>query len=321
MNDEYLWDRSGERDPDVAALETLLARFRMRPSQAPTLPGRRTRIWWYAAVGLAAAVLLAVLAASLLRPSAGWTLTGAEGAKQVALGQTVRTSAGSTARLVSRAVGTVDLAQNTILTVTEVRAGRSELALALGTIHAKTMSPPGVFVVETPHATATDLGCEYTLSVEPGGEGRLHVDAGWVGLRRSARQSLVPEHASAVFDGEGRLTPPVFDDAPAGLFEAVRVFAIDPAPARREAALSTVLALARRRDALTVLNLFPISTHEERLRVYDRLNELVPAPAPVSREAVEDWRTGATDPWWAPVFEASGVRSIKKGKKPLSSAR
>src|SRR5262249_27753346 len=148
----------------------------------------------------------------------------------------------------------------TTVTLTELRPGRTTLELSRGTIHARTMSPPGLFVVDTPRARATDLGCEYTLSVEPGGEGRLHVDSGWVGLTRSGRQSLVPERASALFDREGRLMPPVFDDAPSGFFEAVREFALDASSSeRREASVSAILALARRRDALTLLNLFPIA--------------------------------------------------------------
>jgi hypothetical protein len=321
MSDEYLWDRSGGSDPDVARLETLLARYRSPGSQAPVARRRPHPARWFAAAGLAAAAALFAILTLPARRSDQWSLAGPRGTERVAVGQTVRTGPGSRARLSSRAVGMVDVAENTVLRVEEAREGRSVLELAVGTIHAKTTSPPGVFVVDTPRARAMDLGCEYTLSVEPAGEGRLHVDSGWVGLTRYGRQSLVPERASASFDREGNLMPPVFDDAPAGFLDAVREFSLGEPAATRDAALAAILELARRRDALTLLNLFPIASPEERLRVYDRLNALVPAPAAVTREAVENWRIGTTDAWWRPVFEASGVRAIKKGKKPISLPR
>ncbi len=71
MNDNYLWDGSGEPDPEIQRLENTLGRFRHnRPApdfraltQATlTLPApRRVRISFIAAfAGLAAAALLAV---------------------------------------------------------------------------------------------------------------------------------------------------------------------------------------------------------------------------------------------------------------------
>ena len=323
MTDEYLWDRSGDAEPDVVRLEGLLARYGAKPIAAPAPgSGLEPRIAWYAAAALAAAALV-VIVTRLAAPSDVWKVTGPRGTSRVAIGQSVRTDAVSRARLSSRAVGTVELAENTTLRVTEVREGRSILELSVGTIHAKTISPPGVFVVDTPKARAMDLGCEYTLEVEPDGGGRLHVDAGWVGLTRYGWQSLVPERASALFDRDGNLMPPVFDDAPEGFFAAVQRFSLgEPAGEERDAALSRILELARRRDALTLLNLFSRASREERLLVYDRLSALVPAPASVPRAAMEEgWRIGATDAWWPPVLEASGVRAIKKGKKTLSPAR
>jgi hypothetical protein len=122
-----------------------------------------------------------------------------------------------------------------------------------------------------------------------------------VELQRGITQSLVPRGASAAFDTEGTLTPPVFDDAPAAFKEAVR---------RHD--IARVAALARRRDALTLVNLFSRVSEAERLLLYDRLNELVPAPPSVTRESMRWWTPGATDAWWPPVLKASGVEAIKK---------
>ena len=57
MNDDYLWDRSGPPDPDVARLEQALAPLRYR-HRADLLRRPRTHSWWAAA----AAVLLCAFA-------------------------------------------------------------------------------------------------------------------------------------------------------------------------------------------------------------------------------------------------------------------
>jgi hypothetical protein len=72
-----------------------------------------------------------------------------------------------------------------------------------------------------------------------------------------------------------------------------------------------------RRDALTILNLFGHATPDERQQIYDRLNQLVPAPATISRDSVRWWTPSATEAWWAPVLQASGVSAIKKKKGML----
>src|SRR5437764_316199 len=210
-------------------------------------------------------------------------------------GDTIRATA--PLRLETPSIGVVDVAAGTTLHV----IGKSRLALDAGTIHARTTSPPGLFIVDTPRAKATDLGCEYVLDVAKDGSGSLRVTAGWVALTRGWTQSLVPRGASATFDAEGMLTPPVFDDAPVAFKEAVR---------RHD--IAQIVALARPRDALTLLNLFSRTNDEERLLVYDRLAQLVPPPAEITRQSMRWWSPGVTDAWWAPVRKASGVNAIKK---------
>ena len=166
---------------------------------------------------------------------------------------------------------------------------------------------PGVFVIDTPHARAIDLGCEYTLTVSPDGAGELHVISGWVDLSRGFEQSLVPQGASALMTADGELSVPVFDDASPRFRAAVRDFA-------NGHDLATIVSLARPRDALTLLNLFRLTTPDESVLLFDRLNQLVPAPASISREAVRYWRPDVTERWWRPILRATGLNSIKKKK-------
>ncbi|HEV8433142.1 MAG TPA: hypothetical protein VGR95_06985 [Thermoanaerobaculia bacterium] len=278
---------------DEERFETLLARYRGAPQmpdfRAVRQEPREARRWPYA---VAAAIVIAVAAGVLVpRP------------RTLRDGEIVQTTRFGT-RIKAPSIGTIDVAPHTTVQLLQSRPDRYLLDLRQGSIHATTTSPPGVFMVNTPKASAIDLGCEYTLSVEPSGAGVLHVTAGWVDLRYGFIQSLVPANARATIDAEGNVSAPVFDDA----------------PFRPDASLDTILRTARTKDAFTLLNLLPrAATADQRVRIYDRLNALVPAPANITREAVRDrWSTGTADAWWPSVLKASGVSAIKK-KKRLSS--
>jgi hypothetical protein len=64
MRKDYLWDRSGEPDPEMQSLEATLGKLRHQPQplQLPVAPPRRQDFHWLAA---AAAVVLMVLAGGL----------------------------------------------------------------------------------------------------------------------------------------------------------------------------------------------------------------------------------------------------------------
>ena len=320
MND-YLWDGNGEpdaEDADVRQLEGLLSRYR---SAAPMPDFRRVAVLrrrrrWPLAVAAAAIIAIVISAVFLLRPRANeWKATNIAGLsslpdRPLRAGDVLHTDATSRIRLESRNDGIIEVDGTSTVRLVESRKGRQRIALDVGMIHARTSSPPGVFVVDTPRAQAIDLGCEYTLSIAPGGGGDLHVISGWVDLTHGWEQSLVPHAASATIGSDGRISVPAFDDADPQFRAAVRDFA-------KAHDLTTILSLARRRDAFTLLNLFRLTTPDESTRLYDRLNELVPAPLPVRREAVRNWRTETTELWWRPVLAASGLGEIRKKKGML----
>jgi len=311
MNDDYLWDKSGEPDGEVQKLEELLGRYRSA-AQMPDFNRvaviRRRALWPYAIA--AALIVCAILGAvRFYTPANRWRAIEESGIADVPhsilrTGDVVRTERGSV-RLQSPAVGTIDLGTNTTVRLIENRSRRHRLALVAGMIHAKTTSQPGVFVIDTPKARAIDLGCEYTLTIAPGGGGELRVIFGWVDLTHGYEQSLVPQGASASIESDGSLTVPVFDDAAPAFHAAIR-----------NHDMPTILALARTRDAFTLLNLFRLATPDERMLLYDRLNQLVPAPPSITRESVRYWSPWSTELWWTPVLRASGLQALKKTKHP-----
>src|SRR5204862_5666695 len=79
--------------------------------------------------------------------------------------------------------------------------------------HAFITAPPGQFIVDTPSATATDLGCVYSLHVSEDGTGRLSVAAGWVAFEYGGRESFVPAGASSRTHPQIGPGTPTYDDA------------------------------------------------------------------------------------------------------------
>ena len=316
----YLWDGSGEPDPEIVRLEAVLGQLRHR-GMPPELPARkpvRSRTTWVIGSLSAAAAVLVVSAIgwyAVVVMSRGWTVQPIAGTPIVNGVQSPSGSGASTARLrvrewletdaVSRArinvaeIGRVDVEPNTRLQVVEAGGGEHRMSLTRGLIHARIWAPPKMFFVNTPSATAIDLGCEYTLQVDEDGAGLIRVSLGWVSFEGSGRESFIPEGAVGwTRPGAGPGTP-YYADAPSGFAEALEVLDFNAADdPRRAASFDLVLSSARRRDALTLWHLLSRGTLAERERVYARLAELAPPPDGVTREAVLKKDQSALDQWW-----------------------
>jgi hypothetical protein len=316
----YLWDRSGEPDPDVVRLETLLGQLRHHGTP-PALPDRRRRVlglstWTLGMLSAAAAVLLIAAAGwfVLERARSGWSVQTIAGTPfidgmragevrsagvRLGIGEWLVTDGLSRARIEVGQIGRVDVEPNTRLQLMQARDREHRMALTRGTIHARIWAPPKFFYVNTPSATAIDLGCEYTLQVDDSGAGLVRVTLGWVGFEGGGREAFIPEGAiGATRPGVGPGTP-YYEDAPSGYGEALTILDFgrfdDP---QRGAAFELVLSSARRRDALTLWHMLARGTTAERARVFDRLAALAPPPRGVTRTAVLAGDRRALNQWW-----------------------
>jgi hypothetical protein len=241
-------------------------------------PARELRWRPLAAVLAAAAVAAVVYWAVPRHRTVRWDIvriTGdARSTGHVQAGQWIETGAASRAVVTVGTIGTVEVAPETRLRVVATKPGEHRLALARGEIHATISAPPRLFFVDTAAGTAIDLGCEYSLQTDENGEGLLQVTRGWVSFQWKGVESLVPAGASCRTTAGGPGLP-YFDDAP----EALKA-ALD-----RTDSLTTILAAARVRDTLTLWHLLWRVAPEDRARVYDRMAQLTPVPAGVSRDA------------------------------------
>ena len=340
LKNEYLWDGSGEPDPEVAKLERALGTFR-HAGRPPELPkGLATghesnkssggaRLWFQFAAA-AASVLLVFFVWTGLRlqndtpaGGVGWGVQQVAGAPRVGaraigqpggkgtlgVGQTLETDQESRASITVSDVGQVDIDPQTRLRLAESRSSRTRLDLERGTIHAMIWAPPGQFLVDTPSALAIDLGCAYTLHVDDSGAGLLRTRMGWVGFRLNGRDAFIP--AGAVGETRPGIGPgtPYFEDATADFRAALRQFDFARlSDAERSAQLAMVLAQARAEDALTLWHLLSRANDTDRGRVFDRLNGFVAAPAGVTRAGIERGEQKMLDAWWNELgFDDIGV--------------
>jgi hypothetical protein len=315
-DDAYLWDRTGEPDPEVVRLEKALGVLQ-HTGVMPSLPARATtaqpRVWLSRPWLAAAAALLIVTAGAWFAVSLrsrSWGVSRIAGTPSVdgrsisdrarlGRGEWLVTDNASRARIAVGSIGSVEVDPNTRLQLVAAGGREHRLALDRGTIHARIWAPPKFFIVDTQAAVAVDLGCAYTLQVDEHGAGLLRVTHGWVGFERQGRSTYVPEGAVCVTRADKGPGTPRYEDAPSGYGEALMLIdfgALDDP--RRAAALDLVLSTARRRDALSLWHLLTRGTAEERSRVYDRLAALAPPPPDVSRAAILAGDREALHSWW-----------------------
>jgi hypothetical protein len=313
-SDDYLHDRSGPADPEVARLEALLAplahdrpldelRLRRRPSRAPWIAGALALI-------AAAAVLVLVLGGAptgqpeqvACAGNAGFRFSADHGT--VACGGTATTSGvlpvggvletgTNIAELAIADIGTARLFAGSRVRLDRTGAHRHQLHLERGKMHAQVTAPPRMFAVTTPSTGVTDLGCEYTIEIDAAGRGWIEVQTGKVELDNGDGKLIVaPGNTTARLLAGRRPSLPVAWNASAALRGAVADYergVVDAIP--------RLLTAATPADAITVANLAVLAPAPARASVLARLAELVPPPAGVTVElaaaepaALERWR-------------------------------
>ncbi|HWB76833.1 MAG TPA: FecR domain-containing protein [Nannocystaceae bacterium] len=344
MSDEYLWDKSGPPDPEIVALERALAG--VDPPSAVHMPivARRRRSIAVAVFALAAALVLAIGGWWWSKPAEIEALPIAtddvpraeevvprvpeqplrepapdetplppprKHAPKPDAGGWIETQDEGSRRLAIASIGYVELDPHTRMR--ELASGPDEhrYELVRGRIHASVTAPPRVFVVETPAATAVDLGCQYTLEVDEHGTSRLEVSVGFVSLEHGGRECIVPAGASCETRKGGRVGTTVRLEASEAMRDAVRT--LDRASKRskdRAGALATILHEATDADAATLWHVLRYASASERPALFDRLAVAAAPPETVTRERILAGDDTAMRTWWSDMgLGKKGFRS------------
>jgi hypothetical protein len=325
--DDYLWDRSGEPDPEIQRLEVALGKFRHAsptPVFQEVIDERRwTFFSWRMRLFPAlatAAVAVAIIAVTFLMyrtkltpiTVAGWDVSSVEGTPRIGertisekgtsrlgIGQLLETDRQSRASLHSDAIGQIEVDPSTRLRLLGMGSALKRIALDRGTIHTYIWASPGEFVVDTPSAMTVDLGCAYTLQVDDSGAGMVRTSMGWVGFKLNNHEAFIPAGAACATRPKVGPGTPYFEDASAEFRSALARFDFeDSTPPQRARDVAIVLGAARKRDALTLWHLLARVDEGHRVLVYDRLRQLAPPPGGVSKEGVFRLDQPMLDLWW-----------------------
>jgi len=315
MSELYLWDRSGPPDAEIQRLEELLSRYRYQPSahvpdfSAVTTTRSMPRAWaWAAAACVAIAAgtfgyrayrnhLSATCDIAAVNGTVTVNGTQVSGSTRIRPGDRIEVARNSEARIRVGTIGDVVAGPGSLFSA--VRFDRvKHFSLHRGVVQANILAQPYVFVIDTPFATAYDLGCAYRLEIDPDGNGSLHVTSGWVMLQNSATESLVAAGNRAEIRRGQAPGIPVRASASPSMIEAIATVGFEEDAGKRSAALAAILSAATRDDAVMLVNLLWRVNPEDRGAVFDRLAGFYPPPPAVTREAVVAGNWSVLRQWW-----------------------
>jgi predicted anti-sigma-YlaC factor YlaD len=230
-----------------------------------------------------------------------------QGETSFRVGQWLETDPGARARVAVGAIGEVRIEPNSRVRLVDASATDHRLELARGKLSALIWAPPRLFFVNTPSATAVDLGCAYTLEVADNGDGTLHVTSGYVALEHAGRETVIPAgQMCATRRGAGPGTP-FMADAPAALRRALDRFDFEKFPG----AIPEILAQARAADGVTLWHLLLRAPGPSRAPIFDRLAHDHAPPDGVTRRGVLDGDGDMLARWGADL----GILTFTETKK------
>jgi ferric-dicitrate binding protein FerR (iron transport regulator) len=328
---DYLFDKEGEEDPEVARLEQLLGGHVHR---APLRPSVVRRPRWTKVAAITVLAAAAATVAFLLVPpdpdppsvlvkdvervepeevppqpaivcgpggpgfafategGAARCAGGASGSGVLPIGEWLETSGEVSAQLEVADIGDLTIHGGSRVRLVGTGPNEHRLELERGRVSALVMAPPRLFVVDTPGASAVDLGCAYELAVDAEGRTHLQVTTGAVSLEGHGLVAYVAAGTEVFADpGRGPGTP-IAIDAGKPLRDAAARF-----DAGDSTALPELLALADQRDTITLWNLLGRTEGEARGKVFRRLDSIQPRPSSVRERDILEGQPAALEAW------------------------
>ncbi len=235
-------------------------------------------------------------------PSIG--ATKINGTEKITVGEWLATDNVSRAKIKVANIGFVDIDPNSRVQFVSSQNSEHRIALKKGKLSAFILAPPRLFVVDTPSATAVDLGCAYTLEVDEAGNSLLHVTSGWVSFvlprgKNSRRESLIPAGAMCATRKGAGVGTPYFANASTTFIAALQKLDFGPGEIAGTF-IKTILTESRPADALTLWHLLDQEKWQASLRgqIFDRLAELTPPPAGVTRTGILQGDRKMLAQWW-----------------------
>ena len=261
------------------------------------LKGKYRKSGWFFASAVVIAIVLGIVVGVLYysqQTSEFWSVDNLAGMPVIGsqnltnhgiikTGEWLQTNSVSRARLNVGSVGEVDIQPNSKVKLIKSDKNEYKILLNEGKIHAVIWSSPGMFTVETPFATAIDLGCIYTIEVNKDGSGSLKVISGCVELKSGNTKSLIPADAMCKTDKTFGTGTPYFNDATTEFKDALNDFDQNK---DKSSALSILLKESRKKDALTLWHILTKVKDNEKQETYKRIAELVNIPSNITSRGI-----------------------------------
>lgn len=216
------------------------------------------------------------------------------GTDSIKIGDWVTTKDSAQAVLQIPGVGNVTIQPNTKVKIIRADGNEQHIGLEYGTIDADINTKPGTFFVESRSATAIDLGCSYTMSIDDKGDGLIYVKSGMVALSANGRESLVPAGKFCMAkEGMGPGTPYRSNSSPE-LRAALMSYDFGKGGS---AAVNSILKHATKPDAVTLINLLPKVEGDNKMKVYERLTRIAPPPGVLTGDSIPYFDSKALNEW------------------------
>ncbi len=217
------------------------------------------------------------------------------------IGEWLETDNASRAKISVAEIGYVEIDPNSRVRLVETKNTEHRISLAQGKLSAVILAPPRLFIVDTPSATAIDLGCAYSLEVDEWGASVLTVTSGWVSFVRDGHESFIPAGAMCATQKGIGVGTPYYADATAAFKTALHSLDFDRG-AKWTHLLGVILSEAREVDSLTLWHLlgrrYGEQTASLRGRVYDRLVALAEPPSGITRAGIIKGDHKMLTLWW-----------------------
>ncbi len=275
--DDYLWDRSGEPDPELRELERVMGSLGQGKTTAP----RRPPLLRQLLIFVAAAAMLILAFVFSTEPYRGEALIS---------GTWIRT-AEEQRTLQVPTLGEFSLWPDTELQVQTMSDELAKLYLLRGRMSAFVYPdvPARFFQVNTPAALCVDLGCQYELTVEANGNTFVRVSLGQIAFENGERSVYVPTGAACRANPENGAGLPFFENSSGDLRQSVDAFdrASFAGQDRRPLAREIMKHATREKDSLTLFHLLSDPDSSIALAAQQRLVELVKPPQGLSAQQLE----------------------------------
>src|SRR5262245_8337708 len=215
-----------------------------------------------------------------------WEVNFANKVSRLRVGQWFETGAASDAIVRIADVGEIRVEPNSRMRILESRPQEQRMELQRGTIKAQVWAPPRLFFVETPSATAIDLGCAYTLNVDEAGNGLLRVTLGAVQLESVGRSSVVLLGWSAKTRRDAGPGTPFLVESSAAMQQALDAIDFGQDPTAKAAAVDLIVKESHDNDMVTLWHLLSRVDAGLRRKIYERMLDLDSGPDGVTFEGI-----------------------------------